>query len=61
MLAQYIKHSMGQKNISNGWTVLNVGGQGLIMKNGQADLRHHEQVTIVPKRTYGLKKTDGLP
>jgi hypothetical protein len=48
MLAQYTKHSMGQKNISNGWTVLDVGGQGLIMKSGQADLRHHEQVTTVP-------------
>ena len=52
MLALYTKHSMGQKNISNGWTVLNVGGQGLIMKSGRADLRNHEQVTTVQKRTY---------
>jgi hypothetical protein len=43
---------MEQENVSNGWTVLNVGGQDLIMKSGQADLRHHEQVTTVTKRTY---------
>ena len=52
MLEQYTKHSMAKKNIWNGWTVLNVGGQGLIMKNGQAGLRHHEQTIIVLKRMY---------
>jgi hypothetical protein len=34
---------------AKGWTDLKVGGQFLMMKNGQVGLRNHEQMTTALK------------
>jgi hypothetical protein len=49
-----------RKMYMNGCTDLNMGTQLFKTKNDQAGLRHHKQMTTVPKRMHQLQKTDRL-